>query len=99
MNIINAPKFSRTLCTHCTPLFLFSSEISGVVAGVLCGFGTDGSGQVISLNLSSQKGLIFSKRYHSLSEDSPGGSIMGGRLAEEGAQACLCKGMVHLSLS
>ena len=51
----------------------------GVVAGVLWGLGTDGSGQQISWYSSSQNGQIFLKKYHCLSADRPGGSIMGGR--------------------
>ena len=47
-------------------------QITGVVAGVLYGFGMEGRGQVMFLKCSSvQNGRIFSYRYHCLSADNP----------------------------
>ena len=42
------------------------------------GFGTSGKGHVLSLLLSGQNSLIFSKRYHCLSAVRPFGGTIGG---------------------
>ena len=42
------------------------------------GFGTSGEGHVLSLLLSGQNSLIFSKRYHCLSAVRPFGDTIGG---------------------
>ena len=60
--------------------------LRGLLLGVFDGVGllTDGSGQFMSAEYSSQYGLIFSYRYHCLSAESPFGVMTGGRSVATG---------------
>ena len=64
-----------------------------MVPGVLFGLGIGGSGHVLSRNSSSQYGLIFSYKYHRLSGDSPGGTMISGIFEAEGSQDASFKQM------